>query len=35
VLGKPAGDESAYVFRDLKILAANIETETGVQVVIL
>ena len=35
VLGKPAGDESAYAFRDVKNLAANIETETGIQVVIL
>jgi hypothetical protein len=28
VLGKPAGDESVYAFRELKNLAANIEAET-------
>jgi nucleotide-binding universal stress UspA family protein len=35
VLGKPAGDESVYALRELKDLAANIETETGIQVIIL
>jgi nucleotide-binding universal stress UspA family protein len=35
VLGKPAGDESAYALKELKDLAADIEAETQVQVNIL
>lgn len=35
VLGKPAGDESVYALRELKNLAANIETETGIRAIIL
>jgi nucleotide-binding universal stress UspA family protein len=35
VLGKPAGDESAYALKELENLAANIEAETGIRVVIL
>jgi hypothetical protein len=35
VLGKPAGDESVYALRELKNLAANIEAETGIRVIIL
>ena len=35
VLGKPAGDESVYALRELKDLAASIETETEIQVIIL
>jgi nucleotide-binding universal stress UspA family protein len=35
VLGTPAGDEGVYALRELKNLAANIETETGIHVIIL
>jgi len=35
VLGKPAGDESALAFEELKNLATDIEARTGIQVIIL
>jgi nucleotide-binding universal stress UspA family protein len=35
VLGKPAGDESAYSLKSLRALAADIEGETGIDVMIL
>jgi hypothetical protein len=35
VLGKPAGEESAFSLADLEAFAAEIEAETGAQVYIL
>ncbi|NIV33380.1 MAG: universal stress protein [Anaerolineae bacterium] len=35
VLGRPAGDESAYAFKELENLAADIGSETGIEVLIL